>query len=135
MSHHTQGAPADYAKAVQLLQVWEDTKAREEACWRHGNGGKRKVPYTLVAGNTSIIESSAGEDETVYKQVITGLKERGKYILADFALFDNDINDMAVRINSMKDVPGGFVEIKEIACDHLSYYAHTVVPPILVPMP
>jgi pimeloyl-ACP methyl ester carboxylesterase len=100
-----------------------------------GDGSKRKVPYTLIAGNTSIIESSAGDDETVYKQVITGLKERGKYILADFALFENEINDMAVRVDSMKEVPGGFVEIKEIACDHLSYYEHHVVPPVLVPMP
>jgi pimeloyl-ACP methyl ester carboxylesterase len=100
-----------------------------------GNGSKRKVPYILIAGNTSIIESSAAADATVYKQVITGLKERGKYILADFALFSNEINDMAVRVDSMKEVPGGFVEIKEIACDHLSYYEHEVVPPILVPMP
>ncbi len=97
------------------------------------NGGQRSsdIPYWLVAGNTSIIESSAGEDESVFKQVLTGLKERGVYILADYAIFGNEPNDMAVRVNSMQAVPGGFDRVEEVATDHISYYALTELEQIL----
>ncbi len=90
------------------------------------NAGERTngIPYYLVAGNTSIIESSAGENEGFFKQLFTGLKERGLYILADFAIFGGkDPNDMAVKVKSMRAVPGGHVFATEVPCDHISYYS------------
>ena len=101
----------------------------------NSGGANRQVPYFLVAGNTSIIESSAGADESVYKQVLTGLKERGVYILADYGLFKNEPNDMAVRVKSMQSVPGGFAYATEVACDHISYYSFQGLKPLLLSPP
>jgi hypothetical protein len=108
-----------------LDQMQPDSKFLQQL---NGDTADRKgVQYYLITGDTSIIESSAGEDETVWRQVVTGLKERGKYILADYALFDGLPNDMAVRVESARSAKGGFVAVEEVACDHVSYFKSGVV--------
>lgn len=108
-----------------LDQMQPDSKFLQQL---NGDAADRKgVQYYLITGDTSIIESSAGEDETVWRQVVTGLKERGKYILADYALFDGLPNDMAVRVESARSAKGGFVAVEEVACDHVSYFKSGVV--------
>ena len=48
-------------------------------------------------------------------------KKRGAYLFLDYLIFDDDPNDMAVKLESMKVLPGE-VEIEEVDCDHLSYF-------------
>ncbi len=88
---------------------------------------RKGVPYYLIMGNTEIIESSVGEDETALRQLSTGLKERGKYILADYTFFNEEANDLVVRVDSALEVKGGFTDQTVLACDHVSYFKSSAV--------
>ncbi len=76
-----------------------------------------KIPYSIVAGNTSLIED--GEKGA--------LRERLKNRILDAAelpFFGKD-NDIAVSVESIKNVPGSRApqpDVREVACNHLVYF-------------
>ena len=73
------------------------------------------VDYTLLAGNTSIIDG----DERVTKLLVKLRQE-----VAGKAFF-GEHNDIAVTVASASGVPAGWVPapvVDEVACDHLTYF-------------
>lgn len=81
------------------------------------------IPYYLIAGDTAKIAADYEEADPVWKKIWSSLTQRGKYLLADYAFFDDDPNDMVVKVSSMKALPwGNHQGVENVASDHLSYY-------------
>jgi pimeloyl-ACP methyl ester carboxylesterase len=89
-----------------------------------------KVSYLVIAGNTSLIPVSAGDEEcrSKLRRLLARLSlDRAKYELAD-PFFGGSENDIAVSLASMRHLPGGrqpAYEVRPVACDHVSYF-HTL---------
>ncbi|AEE48216.1 caspase family protein [Haliscomenobacter hydrossis] len=88
------------------------------------SGSAPEVPYYLLAGDTSHIEALFAEDDPLWKKIWRCIKDRGLYILADELIFDEEPNDLAVRLESMKALPWGHQRVLEPLCDHLSYFSN-----------
>ena len=76
------------------------------------------VPYTIIAGNTSIIPAA----------VVSGQLERLMQKLHKLVElpFSGQPNDIAVAVQSIKSVSGGRLpqpQTHEVACDHLTYFS------------
>ncbi|NEO13600.1 MULTISPECIES: caspase family protein [unclassified Moorena] len=76
------------------------------------------VPYTIIAGNTSIIPAA----------VVSGQLERLMQKLRKVVElpFFGQPNDIAVTVQSIKSVSGGRLpqpQTHEVACDHLTYFS------------
>ena len=88
-----------------------------------------KVPYFLIAGNTSLIQTSGGDEERRSRlgRLLARLwADRTKYKAADL-FFGGSENDIAVSVSSMRHLIGGRkpeCEVRAVACDHLSYFRH-----------
>jgi pimeloyl-ACP methyl ester carboxylesterase len=81
------------------------------------------IPYYLLAGDTSEIEAAFDTTDPAWKKLVTCLQERGKYIFADYLFFSDRPNDMAVRVESMHELPWGRHDQSDtIPCDHLHYF-------------
>ena len=81
------------------------------------------VEYHLIAGNTTNISAAYHDDDPAWKKVWNSISKRGKYLFADYVFFEDDPNDMIVKVDSMKKLPwGAHQQIEEVASDHLSYY-------------
>jgi hypothetical protein len=86
-----------------------------------------KVPYVLIAGNTSLIPAAGGD--TARRSRLMRLlgrlwSDRSKYDLANL-LFGNPDNDIAVAVASMRHIAAGREpgwEERPAACDHLTYF-------------
>jgi pimeloyl-ACP methyl ester carboxylesterase len=80
------------------------------------------IPYSIVAGNTSIIQPSSQEQANKLKTLL------GKVSKAAMEFpFLGYPNDIAVLVNSIKSVPEGRMPqpvIQEVACNHLVYFAN-----------
>jgi pimeloyl-ACP methyl ester carboxylesterase len=89
-----------------------------------------KVPYLLIAGDTSQIPS-VPEAEAARRFRLGRLLRRlwpddAKYRAADL-LFGGSNNDIAVSVASMRHLPDGrqpALAVRPVACDHLSYFRH-----------
>ena len=84
-----------------------------------------KIPYAIVAGNTSIIpaalESSPGES-SLLARLLQKLFNRAVSIP-----FLGQPNDIAVTVESIKSIARERVfqsQVQEIGCDHMSYFRH-----------
>jgi triacylglycerol esterase/lipase EstA (alpha/beta hydrolase family) len=85
------------------------------------------VPYYLIGGDTSQIEAAFPEDASLIKKVFALLSTRGIYQGLDLAVFDKAPNDMAVKVERMKDLPWGSHDVAQILeCDHVSYFNNPV---------
>lgn len=90
-----------------------------------------KVPYFLIAGNTSLIPVSAGDKERRPKR--SRLADRlwsGRitYDASDL-FFDGLENDIAVLLASMLQIDGGrepTCSVRTVARDHISYFWNPV---------
>jgi hypothetical protein len=86
-----------------------------------------KVPYVMVAGDTSMIAASAGDDERrskLWRLLAKLWSDRTKYDVADL-FFGGSENDIAVSLASMRHLAEGRIspcEVRPVACDHLSYF-------------
>jgi pimeloyl-ACP methyl ester carboxylesterase len=86
------------------------------------------VPYTLVAGDTSLIGAPAAADQrrsSMAKLLGRMWSDQTKYRLATvfFSGYDNDI---AVSVNSMGYMPSDrrpACDVRTLACDHMSYFS------------
>jgi pimeloyl-ACP methyl ester carboxylesterase len=86
-----------------------------------------KIPYIMIAGNTSLISASAGDEErrSRLRRLLSKLwADQTKYDLADL-FFGGSENDIAVSLASMRGLAEGrepTCEFRLAACDHLSYF-------------
>ena len=86
------------------------------------------IPYSILAGNTSIITSiiPAALDQQPDKKSSVLERLQQKLFKKVVALpFSGVPNDIAVTVDSIKSIPAGRSlppNIQEVACDHLSYF-------------
>ena len=76
-----------------------------------------RIAYSIVAGNTSLIPE--GEKASLRERLMERL-----FNVAELP-FVGKANDIAVAVESIKDVPGGRTpqpQVKEVACNHLVYF-------------
>jgi hypothetical protein len=86
--------------------------------------------YAIIAGNTSIRASLLATDPNhpspPFERLWARLRpRRWLHSAADLAFFRQS-NDIAASVESIADVPSGRVRaalVREIACDHASYFA------------
>ena len=91
---------------------------------RLNSGSAPEVPYYLLAGDTSRTEALFAENDPLWKKIWHCLKDRRLYILAEEIIFDEEPNDLAVRLESMKALPWGHQRVLQPRCDHLSYFSN-----------
>ncbi len=91
-------------------------------------GEDPRIPYTILAGNTSTILHGVGEDDaqaSALRRLLDRLApSRVMHGVAGLAFF-NRPNDIAVSVESIGAIPGGRAiapVIREVASDHLSYF-------------
>jgi pimeloyl-ACP methyl ester carboxylesterase len=83
------------------------------------------VPYSIIAGNTSISPAALqedGEKATLLKRLIKNLFDKAVALP-----FLGEPNDITVTVQSIKSLPDGWSVspfIQEVACDHLTYFNH-----------
>ncbi|MEQ8974866.1 MAG: caspase family protein [Coleofasciculus sp. C1-SOL-03] len=83
------------------------------------------VPYSIIAGNTSISPAALqedGEKATLLKRLIKKLFDKAVALP-----FLGEPNDITVTVQSIKSLPDGWSVspfIQEVACDHLTYFNH-----------
>jgi hypothetical protein len=79
------------------------------------------IPYTIIAGNTSIIQPKTDEGS---RKILRLFQKLGRSAI-EFPFLDQS-NDIAVTVNSITRVPNREIKIQvdEIACDHLTYFSH-----------
>lgn len=87
------------------------------------------IPYTLIAGNTSIIEAAkpanGAEESRIQRLLKRFSSQRIMHGAANLAFFKHP-NDVAASVDSIKHVPAGRTpqsQMTEVACDHLSYFS------------
>lgn len=81
------------------------------------------IPYSVIAGNTSIIRAAMEEEEETVSR-LKRLIQRLRIQVVEFP-FLSQPNDIAVKVDSIKSVPEGRMippNIQEVACDHLTYF-------------
>jgi pimeloyl-ACP methyl ester carboxylesterase len=86
------------------------------------------IPYTIIAGNTSIIAAALEEDKAggVFGRLWARIKP-GNWLHAVTApVFFGHPNDIAVSIESIQSVPGNRSPqpkmVAPVACDHITYF-------------
>jgi pimeloyl-ACP methyl ester carboxylesterase len=80
------------------------------------------IPYSVVAGNTSIIQPKSAEQVTKIQALLRKVSKSA----VEFP-FLGQPNDIAVLVQSIKSVPEGRMPqpvIQEVACDHLVYFGN-----------
>lgn len=119
---------AGLVQAVEWVDVTLDQMIPDSSFLRDLYAGPDpKVPYTLIAGNTSLIRATSGDEERRSRlaRLLSRLwSDRTKYDLANL-FFGGAENDIAVSLASMRHLAEGRAqacEVRAVACDHLSYY-------------
>jgi len=79
------------------------------------------IPYTVIAGNTSMIQPKNPESQRKIEELI---KRVGKFVVE--SPFMGTANDIAVTVNSITHLPERSLKpsITQVACDHLTYFSH-----------
>ncbi len=86
------------------------------------------IPYSIIAGNTSIITSVIPAALELQPEKQSSPLERLQKSLFDRVValpFYGEPNDIAATVASIKNIPQGWKRspfIQEVACDHLSYF-------------
>lgn len=88
------------------------------------------IPYTVLAGNTSVIaralESSAAAERGLLTRLLQRLSPQPLVHGVTSLAFFGQPNDIAVSVQSICAVPPGrspSATVREIACDHISYFS------------
>ena len=88
-----------------------------------------KIPYTMLAGNTSVIAQAMMPDgsnlQSRVERLLNSLRLRpALHKVATLAFFGRP-NDVAVGVESSFSVPKERAQpalVREVACDHMSYF-------------
>ena len=84
-----------------------------------------KIPYTIIAGNTSLIARTSAVQDQVRKSLLERLKSLNLLHLATAPAFLGAPNDIAVSVADIRRQPDGrtpAATVREVACDHLTYF-------------
>ena len=92
-----------------------------------------KVPYAVIAGNTEKIHAAAPATARAERALLERLVERlaskpTRTAIANLVFFGKP-NDTSISVESMIGLPGGrkpAARVREIACDHISYFSTEV---------
>lgn len=82
------------------------------------------IPYSIIAGNTSIIPAALEEQPQKKSSILKRLQQRLFNKVVELPFFGVP-NDIAVKVDSIKSVPIGRSHppyIQEVPCDHMSYF-------------
>ena len=86
-----------------------------------------KVPYTIIAGNTSLISSATSPEKgNVIVRLLNRLRSQNLLHFATAPAFFGAPNDVAVSVPSICQLPSGRAlppKIREVPCDHLTYFS------------
>jgi pimeloyl-ACP methyl ester carboxylesterase len=84
------------------------------------------VPYSIIAGNTSLIAPPETGKEGRLARLLSRLKP-GHLLHKTTALaFFGNPNDIAASVKSIKNIPQGWPQqpaVREVACDHITYFS------------
>jgi hypothetical protein len=83
------------------------------------------IPYTIIAGNTSLIAQANTEREKARRSLLNRLKSLNLLHLATAPAFFGEPNDIAVSVANIRRQPAGRTQpatVREVACDHLTYF-------------
>ena len=86
------------------------------------------IPYSIIAGNTSIIIPESQEPEAEKPKLLKRLMQKLFNQVAALP-FLGEPNDIAVTVDSITSLPSGRSlppHIQEVACDHMSYFSTDV---------
>ena len=89
-----------------------------------------KIPYIMVAGNTSLppqvtTPDPAKADTSILNRLLGRLHAVKPLEIAANKLFDGSENDVAVSLQSMRTVPASHTppyDVREVGCDHMTYF-------------
>ncbi|WP_341530230.1 caspase family protein [Nostoc sp. UHCC 0302] len=84
------------------------------------------IPYTIIAGNTSIIPAALQPEANQQSSPLERLMQKLFYKTAALAFFDQP-NDLAATVHSIKSVSQERQpppQVKEIDCDHFVYFTY-----------
>jgi pimeloyl-ACP methyl ester carboxylesterase len=84
-----------------------------------------KIPYTIIAGNTSLITQANTERDKARRSLLDRLKSVNLLHLATAPAFFGEPNDIAVSVVNILRQPAGRAHrttVREVACDHLTYF-------------
>ncbi len=115
------------AAAIERIDVTLDQLAPGSEFLRElSNSPDPGIPYWLVAGNTSLIAGpSAATDAGWWERLWSRLSFQRALHAVTAQAFLSHPNDMAVSVDSMQQVPShraSVLQVRETACDHLSYF-------------
>ncbi|MHC0068440.1 caspase family protein [Nostoc sp. UIC 10890] len=82
------------------------------------------IPYSIIAGNTSIIAAALEEQPQKKSSILKRLQQRLFNKVVELPFFGVP-NDIAVKVDSIKSVPTARSHpphIQEVPCDHMSYF-------------
>lgn len=85
---------------------------------------KPNVPYSIIAGNTSLITAALAEDEhgtTIFSRLWARIKPKPWLHTLTAPIFFGQPNDIAVTVESVCAAPMGDQAIV-VACDHTTYF-------------
>ncbi|WP_422614615.1 esterase/lipase family protein, partial [Aetokthonos hydrillicola] len=85
--------------------------------------GDPGIPYSIIAGNTSIIPAAL-EEQAPEKSIIERLQQRLFKKVVELPFFGTP-NDIAVKVDSITSIPTARSHppyIQEVPCDHMSYF-------------
>jgi pimeloyl-ACP methyl ester carboxylesterase len=83
------------------------------------------IPYTIIAGNTSLIAPDSAKKDKVRKSLLERLKSLNLLHMATAPLFFGEANDIAVSVANILRQPHDrdpAAEVREVPCDHLTYF-------------
>jgi hypothetical protein len=85
-----------------------------------------KIPYSIVAGNTSLIGKPTSQEVETRKSLLDRLRSLHLLHLATAPAFFGEPNDIAVSVANIRRQPAGrdpAAKILEVPCDHLTYFS------------
>ncbi len=88
---------------------------------------RQRVPYTLVAGNTSIVDPNIPAAQNRVQSLLKKLNQFGRKAI-ELPFFEEP-NDIAVAVHNMQKVPSDRkypLQVVEVACNHLVYFTSPV---------
>jgi pimeloyl-ACP methyl ester carboxylesterase len=123
---------AGLVKATELLDITLDQMKPESGFLKDlACSPDPKVPYFLIAGDTSTIpalpEAEAARRSRLERLLRRLWPEDAQYRAADL-LFGGSNNDIAVSVASMRHIPDGRqpgLNVQSATCDHMSYFRNT----------
>lgn len=87
-----------------------------------------EIPYTIIAGNTSIIRErlKSAEGKNLFERLWLRIRPQNWLHALTAPIFFNQPNDIAVLVESIEGVPQSRIHQRlpiQCACDHLTYFS------------